>query len=311
MPPTATTTPVTELVRRGRITEAVELLAAVPEPDVECRCLQLECHLARGEMRRAKAVAEQLSDKPPSSPGHERRSALALARLAAADGHDDEALHHLDRVAEVSDPDDDPVDSPWRAEASLSLIRLGRRREAVELAEQHLALATASGSAYATASAIRTAAAVCVSSDRREQLREAHGLVAGSYLRLAAQLATDLAGLIALTAQGASARDEAVTLLRGAERYADREDLWPLHNRVRRLLERLGEPALVPRSETVARLSEAELRIARLAAAGETNRAIGGRLGVTSKCVEWHLSNTYRKLEVAGRNELAALLREP
>jgi len=42
-----------------------------------------------------------------------------------------------------------------------------------------------------------------------------------------------------------------------------------------------------------------------------SNREIAQALFVTNKAVEWHLGNSYRKLEIAGREQLAEALREP
>jgi DNA-binding NarL/FixJ family response regulator len=55
-------------------------------------------------------------------------------------------------------------------------------------------------------------------------------------------------------------------------------------------------------------LTERELRVARLAAEGQTNRDIAQILYVTPKTVEVHLSNSYRKLGIASRRELPAAL---
>jgi DNA-binding CsgD family transcriptional regulator len=101
---------------------------------------------------------------------------------------------------------------------------------------------------------------------------------------------------------------EAVGLLRGAERYAAREGLWPLHRRIARLLERSGEHARPLAGQTLARLTPAERRVARLAATGLTNRQIADALAVTVKGVEWHLSRVYRKLGIGSRAALAGLL---
>jgi DNA-binding CsgD family transcriptional regulator len=53
-----------------------------------------------------------------------------------------------------------------------------------------------------------------------------------------------------------------------------------------------------------ARLTAGELRVARMAAAGATNREIAEALVVTRKAVEWHLTNAYRKLGVRSRADL-------
>ncbi|SBT55076.1 LuxR C-terminal-related transcriptional regulator [Micromonospora narathiwatensis] len=55
-------------------------------------------------------------------------------------------------------------------------------------------------------------------------------------------------------------------------------------------------------------LSERELEIARLAAEGETSRAIAERLFLSTRTVENHLQRVYTKLGVAGRGELRAAL---
>jgi DNA-binding NarL/FixJ family response regulator len=55
-------------------------------------------------------------------------------------------------------------------------------------------------------------------------------------------------------------------------------------------------------------LTASERRVADLAAGGQTNRDIAQTLYVTPKTVEVHLSNTYRKLGIASRRELAGAL---
>jgi DNA-binding CsgD family transcriptional regulator len=55
-------------------------------------------------------------------------------------------------------------------------------------------------------------------------------------------------------------------------------------------------------------LSDAERRVAALAARGDTNREIARRLYITVSTVEQHLTRVYRKLNVAGREDLAVKL---
>ena len=57
-----------------------------------------------------------------------------------------------------------------------------------------------------------------------------------------------------------------------------------------------------------AALTPAERRVTERAAAGQTNRAIAEALFVTTKTVELHLRNAYRKLGVRSRGELSGKL---
>jgi DNA-binding CsgD family transcriptional regulator len=56
-------------------------------------------------------------------------------------------------------------------------------------------------------------------------------------------------------------------------------------------------------------LSRAELAVARLVATGLTNREVAGQLYVSVKTVEYHLRNSYIKLDITSRRELTTLLR--
>jgi DNA-binding CsgD family transcriptional regulator len=58
-------------------------------------------------------------------------------------------------------------------------------------------------------------------------------------------------------------------------------------------------------------LSEAERRVAELAARGMTNREVAAALFLSPKTVEAHLSHVYRKLDIASRAELGARMADP
>ena len=58
----------------------------------------------------------------------------------------------------------------------------------------------------------------------------------------------------------------------------------------------------------LASLTPSELRVAELAAGGQANKEIAQALYVTPKTVEVHLSNSYRKLGIRSRRELAGAL---
>jgi DNA-binding CsgD family transcriptional regulator len=55
-------------------------------------------------------------------------------------------------------------------------------------------------------------------------------------------------------------------------------------------------------------LTAGELRVARLAAAGHSNREIAQALFITTKTASAHLSRVYRKLDITRREQLAGAL---
>jgi DNA-binding NarL/FixJ family response regulator len=55
-------------------------------------------------------------------------------------------------------------------------------------------------------------------------------------------------------------------------------------------------------------LSRAELAVARLVVTGLTNREVAAKLYVSVKTVEYHLRNSFIKLDISSRRELGALI---
>lgn len=306
------------LARSGRITEALLVLDSVLADATDPHRLALalvtvvDCRLARGDLDPATLAAHQLVALAAGHRSIHGLAQLALGDVASARGeHEAAAARYAEAGDSLDEATDDPELVPWRAGAALALARLGARAEAAELARQHLDLARTRASPHTVSHALRTMAATTWDGSSLSLLREARTALAGvDAERLAAQIDADLAVL--LTLQGDSvATAEAVGLLRIAEEYAGREDLFPLQDRVRRLLIRLGEQPCRIRSETLASLTASEQRAARLAAGGMTNREIAVQMRVTVKAVEWHLSHVYRKLDIPGRGALAESLGAP
>lgn len=311
-----------ELARLGEVNAALthlerlrasgELARACPDEAV-LLATAIDCRLARGDVGEAMVLGDELGpclDLPGTAGA---LAHLARGELASAlSEHELAATHFATAGALIAGPDGDLDEEaemvPWRAGLALAAVRLGRRPEAAALAIEQLELARATESPYAVAHALRTLATTDTGSDRVLLLREARAtLAAVTARRLAAQIDTDLAGLLVLTG-GKPANKEALALLRVVEEYAGNEELWPLQGRVRRLLERLGESPRKIQGEAFAVLTLSERRVARLAAAGRTNRDIADELVVTVKAVEWHLSNVYRKLGIRSRRGLPASL---
>lgn len=103
--------------------------------------------------------------------------------------------------------------------------------------------------------------------------------------------------------------ERGVELLRQAhatyEAVGARADADATAQLARRHRVRLEAPVRSASGSSSAALTAAEREVARLAARGLTNRAIGSELAMSRHTVDTHLRHVYRKLEIAGRVELA------
>ncbi|MBF9069845.1 AAA family ATPase [Streptacidiphilus fuscans] len=198
-----------------------------------------------------------------------------------------------------------PVVTPWRSAAAECLLALGSPQSALPLAEEEFRLASVWGTPRVLGRALRVLGAV--SNGRRG-------------LELTARAVETLRGgdadaelAAALIAQGrrltaAGQRLQARALLREATAVAERLGSARLLDQAEQAL-RTGSPRLrVTHHSGVDALTESELRIARLAADGRTNAEISALLHLARRTVETHLTSTYRKLAIRGRNELPSAL---
>ncbi|RSS67951.1 LuxR family transcriptional regulator [Streptomyces sp. WAC06273] len=200
-----------------------------------------------------------------------------------------------------------PVLAPWRLGQAEAALALGDRSEARRLTESELNQARGRHP-HVRAAHLRVYARLVDRSRRREVLTDAAELVAGGRDRYEHFLI-----LTDLSRAHQEADDTARARVTG-------QQAW--HSAVRCGAERLArtllpesavtageETPVMPRQRlNTAMLSEAELRVAELAAAGETNREISGKLFITVSTVEQHLTRVYRKLRLSGRADLRACL---
>ena len=148
--------------------------------------------------------------------------------------------------------------------------------------------------------ALRVLAATADRPDRRQLLEEATRLLRQSGDRLEL-----IAALVELSSaqQAVGDQRDARSAARAAQQLAG-ECGVPLANHEGYRGADASEPATSPAEG----LSEAETRVAGLAAHGHTNREIAARLYVTVGTVEQHLTRIYRKLDLDSRAGLAARL---
>ncbi|MFF7726747.1 AAA family ATPase [Streptomyces sp. NPDC008001] len=194
-----------------------------------------------------------------------------------------------------------PVPYPWRSEAALAHARLGAEETARELVREELALARDFGAPHAVGIALRAAGLLAPGEERAALLTESAGLLreAGAALDEARAL-RDLGRELMRTRRARQAREH----LRAAAALAEK---CGAHVLVQELRQDMVEAGARPRRDTEigpASLTPAERRTALLAAEGLTNREIAGRLYVTRRTVEMHLSRVYRKLSIPDRRAL-------
>jgi DNA-binding CsgD family transcriptional regulator/type II secretory pathway predicted ATPase ExeA len=230
--------------------------------------------------------------------------ARGVARLAAGDldGAADDLLTCGARLAEIGEVH--PGALAWRSPAARALAARGEERAARALAAEELVLARAAGAPRAISIALRAVAAIEPGASALPALREAVAVTADSPAVL--EHGHALADLGAMLVD-AGRPDEAREFLEGALDVAHDCDATPLQRRVVTALARTGRRPRRPRTGPAA-LTRAEQRVARLAAAGAPNREIADRLVVTTRTVEFHLTNVYRKLGIGSRGELATTL---
>lgn len=192
---------------------------------------------------------------------------------------------------------------PWRTESARALLRMGRRQQAEKVVREELDRLRPTDLRYRGA-ALRVLGTVQEGAERIRHLRCAVRLLrqCGDRVELARAL-----GDLGQAQQQAGDLREARSTARAA----------------RDLAEECGIPVLRPNSAGRAAapdpasdagilltgLSDAESRVASLAAQGHTNREIAERMFLTVSAIEQRLTRIYRKLDVNSRSELAARLR--
>jgi DNA-binding CsgD family transcriptional regulator len=192
-----------------------------------------------------------------------------------------------------------------RSGAALALVRLGQRQRASQLADAELADVRVFGAPRALGIALRAAGLARGGPEGVALLRESVAALDGSpaLLERARSLA-ELGAALRRDGQRAAARGP----LAGALELAARCGARPLAARAREELKATGARPRRPWRTGMEALTPSELRVARLAAEGRTNREIAYELYVTLKTVEGHLARAYAKLEITGRGQLARAL---
>ncbi|MCG5216100.1 LuxR family transcriptional regulator [Streptosporangium sp. KLBMP 9127] len=195
----------------------------------------------------------------------------------------------------------------WRNEAGEACLRMGQTEEAEQLIQAQLN-ACGPEARRAKGVALRLLAATTEPARRPALLRQAT-----EYLQMAGdkyELAKALLDLVEVYDDLGEYR-RARTIAARAQALARECRAVPIL-RTLNTAEHAGVATAAsstpPPRELISALSEAERKVAALAAAGYSNREIAGKLFITISTVEQHLTRTYRKLSIGRRDDLPLVL---
>jgi DNA-binding CsgD family transcriptional regulator len=262
----------------------------------------------RGEIDQARALLTAgglVGDLFPSWPHNLIRHARGCLSAAAGDHHAAvrdllEAGEHAQRWSIPN-----PAILPWRSDAALSLAAIGEQDRAGQLAATEVTLAREWGAGRALGIALRAAGLVGPHEHGIELLAEAVTVLRASPAPL--ELGRALVDL-GSAQRRSGARIKARDTLREGLDLAYRQGGLRLAEQARRELVIAGGK---PRRDAIRgrdALTPSELRVAELAAAGQTNRQIAQALFITQRTVENHLTSSYAKLGIGSRSDLAGSL---
>ncbi|MFI9275924.1 AAA family ATPase [Kitasatospora sp. NPDC052896] len=190
-----------------------------------------------------------------------------------------------------------PAVVPWRTWAAGLRLRMGQPAQARDLIDEELVRALAWGAPGPIGRAQRMKGAITEGERGVALLRASLVTLEGAVNGMERARTCVLLGR-RLRAAGQPEAEQ--HLRRGREQALACGAPW-LADRAARELRELAQ-SLGP-----ATLTRAERRVAALAAHGVSNKEIATKLKVSTRAVEKHLTQAYRKLDVAGRAELAAV----
>jgi DNA-binding CsgD family transcriptional regulator len=260
--------------------------------------------------RDKRSEADEVLRKVPFAPDSTRAVFYYLqarARVRAAMHRPEAALQDLLACGRLEREWDirTPAFCSWRAEAAPLLAGLDRRDEALRLGREEVERCRAFGAATPLGVALRSVGMLEPGAGGLTSLEQAAAVLAGSPARLEhAHAQLELGAALRRAGRRADAREPLRLALDsarecGADAFAARahDELVAAGARPRR------DPL-----ESRSRLTASELRVARMAADGMTNREIAQALFLTENTIQTHLRAAFRKLGIGSRSQLARAL---
>lgn len=256
----------------------------------------------RGDEASCRSAAERLArlgDDQEGGRGHEVVARAAVGLLELGLGRPDRAVAELEPLLVVHGPSRPSV-LMWEVDLADALIRTGRADDAEPVLASLDATARRTDDDRARAASARLRALIPSGGDRDALFEVA--VAAYRELDLTFGLARTLLDHGAWLRRSRRRKAARVPLQEALERFdAMGAASWAALAATE--LDRCGG-ATGPRAADVERLTPQELQVARLVADGASNREVAGRLFVSVRTVESHLSRAYRKVGVRSRSEL-------
>ncbi|MHB8457375.1 MAG: helix-turn-helix transcriptional regulator, partial [Acidimicrobiales bacterium] len=255
----------------------------------------------------AAEAAVQIADQPVHAQSVERTMVLEpRGRIRLLQGRNEEALADFLEVGEILEKSAQRVSFfSWRAGAALAAHRIGDGTRARELLSADMEIAEATEIPSYVARVLRTTALVGERDEAVALLERALAVLEHSQARLEYLFAlADLGAALRRAGRRGEARERLEAALDLAHRFGARLI-------VRQVRDELKVAGARPRHlafSGVQALTASERRVAEMAAKPMSNRDIAQVLFVTTRAVEKHLYNSYSKLGIRTRKELAAVL---
>ncbi|WP_328496947.1 AAA family ATPase [Streptomyces sp. NBC_00414] len=295
---------------------ALSLAADTDQPHIAlyCRMLAAQVHAVRGAFGKAQAHARVA--RVYAGGGHLNPSlwaALAEAHLARAQGRPEDVVTALEPLLALAPRGDleEPGTVPWADLLAEAWAALGDEKRAAQALAPYEVLATRRGHHGALLAAAR--ARGTLEAARGDTVAAERAFRAG--LKHAGHVEAPLDRALLHLAYGGflrrtGRRTKAGERLSTARDLLVRLDAPPDLERCERELAACGLASgeRRPRTRGAALLTPQELAVARLVAAGLTNRQVARELVISVKTVEYHLGRIFPKLGVDSRTRLAALL---
>lgn len=301
-----------ELATAAEVAERGRRLAVDTQQDGQVETADFNLALIdalRGRFESALEVAHRLSERGRGGdvPWTERMGAAVLGLVAMCRDDVDAAVRHFIRYDELGERIRlyEPGYHRLLGDYVECLVQSGERSRADEVLDRFGLRADRAGRASAR-SMVARGRALCAMHDGDPsgalvEARRAVDLVASTSLVYETARAQLVLGSVARRAQERSAARDA---LDRATQAFDAMGAAPFASRARRERDRISGRAR--RSDDSSALTATETSVASMAAAGRTTRQIAEAMHVSTKTVESHLTNVYRKLGVANRAQLAS-----